>query len=223
MIMNHTPNDTAGAQGQIFKNPVLEILTKAPPQVSALTYLIVIAGLILMSWNLGKIDQPGNAILWFFGAFVFWTFFEYFAHRYFFHLDHYFPNSKLAARLSYIFHGIHHDYPKDKQRLAMPPVLSVVIGTILLLIFELVLDKYSFSTLAGFMTGYAFYLLVHYSVHIFRPPNNILKELWKNHAIHHYKDDSIMYGVSSPIWDYVFRTLPKDKDMKRNLEVKGGV
>ena len=32
-----------------------------------------------------------------------------------------------------------------------------------------------------------------------------------------------MYGVSSPIWDYVFRTLPKDKDMKRNLEVKGGV
>ena len=65
-----------------------------------------------------------------------------------------------------------------------------MIGTILLLIFELVLDKFSFSTLAGFMTGYAFYLLVHYSVHIFRPPNNILKELWKNHAIHHYKDDT---------------------------------
>ena len=98
-----------------------------------------------------------------------------------------------------------------------------MLGTVLLLLFELVLSQYSFSTLAGFMVGYSFYLTVHYSVHIFRPPNNFLKGLWKNHAIHHYKDNTTMYGVSSPIWDYVFRTVPKDKSIKRNLEVTGGV
>jgi sterol desaturase/sphingolipid hydroxylase (fatty acid hydroxylase superfamily) len=45
-------------------------------------------------------------------------------------------------------------------------------------------------------------------VHIFKPPRNFLKALWRNHSIHHYKDDSILFGVSSPIWDYVYRSLP---------------
>ncbi|MEL6652049.1 MAG: fatty acid hydroxylase, partial [Bacteroidota bacterium] len=26
---------------------------------------------------------------------------------------------------------------------------------------------------------------------------------------HHYKDDTVAFGVSSPLWDYVFRTMPK--------------
>ena len=105
--------------------------------------------------------------------------------------------------------AIHHDFPKDKQRLAMPPVMSIVIATTLLLILETILGKYAFSSLAGFLVGYASYLIVHYSVHIYRPPKNFLKSLWKNHAIHHYKDDTILFGVSSPIWDYVYGSLPK--------------
>ena len=114
----------------------------------------------------------------------------------------------------YKMHGVHHDYPKDKQRLAMPPFLSITIATILLLIFELILDKYSFSFLAGFLVGYAMYLLVHYSVHIFRAPNNFLKALWVNHSIHHYSPEDAMFGVSSPLWDYVFGTTPKKKGIK---------
>jgi sterol desaturase/sphingolipid hydroxylase (fatty acid hydroxylase superfamily) len=123
------------------------------------------------------------------------------------------------VKMQYTMHGVHHDYPKDKQRLAMPPFLSVTISTILLLIFELLLDKYSFSFLAGFLVGYAFYLLVHYSVHIFRMPNNFLKALWINHSIHHYSPEDAMFGVSSPIWDYVFGTANKKKGTG-NVEVK---
>jgi len=29
------------------------------------------------------------------------------------------------------------------------------------------------------------------------------------HLRHHYKDDHAGYGVSSPLWDYVFRTTRK--------------
>ena len=101
----------------------------------------------------------------------------------------------------------------------MPPVLSVVIGTLLLLIFRVLMGQFAFSVLAGFLVGYAFYLLVHYSVHIFRAPNNFFKFLWVNHAIHHYSEDDIMFGVSTPIWDYVFGTLPKKEQKKRSLEV----
>jgi sterol desaturase/sphingolipid hydroxylase (fatty acid hydroxylase superfamily) len=27
---------------------------------------------------------------------------------------------------------------------------------------------------------------------------------------HHYKDDHVGYGVSSPLWDYVFRTRSRE-------------
>ena len=130
------------------------------------------------------------------------------------------PHSReRAKKISYKMHGVHHDYPKDKQRLAMPPLVSILLGTLFLLLFKLVLDQYSFSFLAGFVIGYASYLLVHYSVHIFRPPNNFMKALWTNHAIHHYGDENILFGVSSPIWDYVFRTLPEKKE-KGKIQVK---
>ena len=38
--------------------------------------------------------------------------------------------------------------------------------------------------------------------------------------LHHYADDDeVLYGVSSPLWDYIFGTVPKKKSMK-GVEVK---
>jgi sterol desaturase/sphingolipid hydroxylase (fatty acid hydroxylase superfamily) len=124
-------------------------------------------------------------------------------HRHVYHLP---GTTEKRAKFAYTMHGVHHDYPKDKQRLAMPPAMSVAVGTIFFFLFELILDKFSFSFLAGFLSGYSFYLLVHYSIHIFLPPNNMFKALWVNHALHHYGKSDTMFGVSSPLWDYIFGT-----------------
>jgi sterol desaturase/sphingolipid hydroxylase (fatty acid hydroxylase superfamily) len=61
--------------------------------------------------------------------------------------------------------------------------------------------------LPGFLVGYAFYLSVHYMVHVYQPPKNFLKVLWINHAVHHYKHGEYVFGVSSPLWDYIFGTM----------------
>jgi sterol desaturase/sphingolipid hydroxylase (fatty acid hydroxylase superfamily) len=29
----------------------------------------------------------------------------------------------------------------------------------------------------------------------------------RHHLFHHYRDESVNFGVSSPVWDYVFRTV----------------
>jgi len=91
----------------------------------------------------------------------------------------------------------------------MPPVLSATISIILLFIFKLIMGNYAFAFLPGFLVGYSLYLLVHYSVHAYQPPKNILKILWVHHGIHHYKNNKVAYGVSSPLWDVVFKTMPK--------------
>jgi sterol desaturase/sphingolipid hydroxylase (fatty acid hydroxylase superfamily) len=141
----------------------------------------------------------------FVSGFLIFTLIEYFVHRYVFHME---PDTEIKEKIQYNFHGVHHEYPKDKGRLAMPPVLSVLLAAILLYVFHFVIGEYTFAFLPGFVMGYASYLFVHYAVHAYQPPKNFLKILWINHSIHHYKDHNKAFGVSSPLWDFVFRTLP---------------
>jgi len=104
-------------------------------------------------------------------------------------------------------HGVHHHHPKDKDRIAMPPLLSITLATVLLIVFRFLLGDYAFSFTAGFLVGYGSYLLVHYLVHIHRPPKNVFRQLWINHSVHHYRDGEIIFGVSSPLWDYIYGTM----------------
>jgi len=119
--------------------------------------------------------------------------------------------SEGRSKFQYVIHGVHHEFPRDKDRLAMPPLLSVTLSTILLLIFRVVLGDFVFSFLPGFLVGYAGYLSIHYLVHTAQPPKNFFKVLWINHGIHHYKDGEVVFGVSSPLWDYIYGTMAKDK------------
>ena len=198
----------------LFGNVWLNRLSRTHISIPVSMFFLYAIGLI---WYTKVATDLSNLMIvgLFFGGWLFFTFVEYNIHRFAYHLP---PSSERNKEIAYKIHGVHHAYPKDKKRLALPPAVSVVVGTVLLLLFELVLDQYSFSFLAGFMVGYAFYLLVHYAVHIFRPPSNFLKALWSNHAIHHYGDDTILFGVSSPIWDYVYRTLP-EKRQKKSVKV----
>jgi sterol desaturase/sphingolipid hydroxylase (fatty acid hydroxylase superfamily) len=199
----------------LFKNKWVDRFTRTHIAIPVSLFFLYAIGLILYTKTTTNLTNI-QVVSLFFGGWLFFTLVEYLVHRNVYHME---ASSPQKAKMQYTMHGVHHDYPKDKQRLAMPPFLSVIIATILLLIFKLLLDKYSFSFLAGFLVGYAFYLLVHYSVHIFRMPNNFLKALWVNHSIHHYSPEDAMFGVSSPIWDYVFGTVPKKKGTS-SIEVK---
>lgn len=201
---------------KLFQNKFLDNLTKTHIAIPISLFVLYAIGLIIytkMYTELGNLQIVGL----FLGGLLLFTFTEYWMHRKLYHIP---TTTKRRERFQFIMHGAHHNAPKDKQRLAMPPALSIAVGTILLLLFKAILGQFAFSVLAGFMVGYASYLFVHYIVHIFRPPNNLFKALWTNHAIHHYKDDTVMFGVSSPLWDYVYRTLPKKKDGKKQVEVK---
>ncbi len=193
---------------QLFENSVLEKLTRTHISVPLIIFGVY-AGLLLY-WNMVHTTiSMGTTILLFWMGFIFFTLFEYLMHRFVFHMDTY---SKWREKVQYIIHGVHHEFPKDKQRLAMPPLLSITIATVLLLFFQLIMGDYTFSFLPGFITGYSYYLTVHYLVHAHQPPKNFLKILWVNHSIHHYKEDEhVLYGVSSPLWDYLFGTMPKNK------------
>jgi hypothetical protein len=192
---------------QLFSNPILERLTRT--HIAVPVTIFILYAVALAVWNVQFTDFPASiTILLFFAGWLTFTWVEYQVHRHVFHLSTY---TEWRKNFQYIVHGVHHHYPKDKDRLAMPPLLSITIATILLIILKLVLGDYVFAFLPGFLVGYASYLLIHYMVHAFPPPKNVFKALWQNHSIHHYKDNDLLFGVSSPLWDYVYGTIPKTK------------
>lgn len=189
----------------MFQNPVLERLSRT--HIAIPITLFIVYGGALLYWSVTNTSLSAIVtISMFFAGLLTFTFVEYLAHRYIFHMSTY---TTLRKKLQYAFHGVHHEYPKDKDRLAMPPLMSLTIATILLFLFRLIMGDYAFSFLPGFLVGYAGYLFVHYIVHAYQPPKNIFRTLWVHHGIHHYKDNERAFGVSSPLWDYVFRTMPK--------------
>lgn len=192
-------------RAQIFENPVLERLTRTHIALPVTIFIIISVGLIYYGLTYGFIGVLEAIGLFFLGWFIF-SLMEYAAHRFIFHMD---TDTPVKARIQYTFHGNHHEYPKDKERLAMPPIVSVLIASFLFFVFKLIFGPLVFGVVAGVLFGYALYLLVHYAVHAYAPPKNFLKTLWVHHSIHHYKDPEVAYGVSTPLWDYLLGTMPR--------------
>ncbi|MGM0545642.1 MAG: sterol desaturase family protein [Bacteroidota bacterium] len=196
-------------QGTIFDNRVLELMTKAPTPVSATIYISISAGLLYIGYASAVAPSLLVAAAVFWGAMLFWTFFEYVFHRYINHLDEYFPESKAAHQIAHTLHGIHHEYPRDKQRLMMPPIPGLLIVGLLYLGFSLALGEWVYLFMPGFMTGYLIYASIHIAVHKRKVPK-VLKTQYRHHALHHYKYPGKAFGVSTTLWDRVFGTMPPE-------------
>lgn len=193
---------------QLFNNPILEKLSRTHISIPLTIFFTYAGGLLY--WNIQNTNlTPPITIILFCAGLLSFTWIEYMTHRHIFHLK---PYTQLRAKLQYTIHGVHHEFPKDKDRLAMPPLLSITLSTILLLVFKVIMGDFVFAFLPGFLVGYALYLAVHYMVHAYPPPKNFFKALWINHGVHHYKDGQVVFGVSSPLWDYIYGTMKLKED-----------
>ncbi len=190
-------------QAQVFKNPVLELLTKTNAYITFAYVTCIIASLLYVNFSYYKHSVPLTVGLYVTG-FFFWTLLEYLLHRYVFHWTN---ETEFGKKFHYYVHGIHHQYPKDEQRLFMPPVPGLIVALLFLSITYLVMQEYAFAFLPGLINGYMGYVFIHYMTHAFKPIKGI-KVLWTHHALHHYKYPDKCFGVSSPLWDIIFRTMP---------------
>lgn len=187
---------------RLFDNRLLERLSKISPVTVLAVYLPMIGISVWKSFDTGV--ATGRFFSLFFAGFVFWTLFEYVFHRFVFHFE---PRSAFQERISFLFHGVHHQYPNDKQRLVMPIALSLLIAVVLFALFSAFFGQLVWAFFAGFVLGYLAYDMIHYSIHHFkRPGPKWLADIWKSHLDHHFRDSSKGFGVSSPLWDRIIGT-----------------
>lgn len=197
------PDNNGSAK--MFENPVLEKLSRTHISIPILLFFTISGVSLYYGITTTEINVALGLLVLVTGIIAF-TFVEYMMHKHFFHME---PDTPAKDKLQYTVHGVHHDYPRDKDRLAMPPFVSAAYALIFYGVFTLIMGDYALYFLPGFLIGYAGYLGVHYAVHAYQPPKNFLKVLWVNHAVHHYKDPDAAFGVSSPLWDFLLGTMPK--------------
>lgn len=186
----------------MFKNDFLESLSKIHFSVPLFIYIPVI---LIFSYLALFVEHIGVAyILYYFIGIAVWTGTEYLLHRFVFH--HY-PKSNWGQRIHFIFHGVHHDYPKDARRLVMPPSVSIPLAVLFYFLFSLIFEKAKlYAFFPGFITGYLIYDMMHYAMHHYNFKSEFWLKIKQHHMLHHYSDSTKGYGVSSKLWDLIFRS-----------------
>jgi len=190
---------------RMFKNSLLEFFSHVHPATPLVVYLPVIAYMLYLGLWQRRLSTLTVAGLFLFGMLI-WTLLEYIIHR---HLFHYEPRTRVGKQLHFIVHGVHHDYPNDAKRLVMPPAVSIPLAIAFFGFFFGVFGRFAPAVSAGFAFGYICYDTIHYAIHHFPMKRGVGRWLKQYHLRHHFHDDQAGYGVSSPLWDYVFGTTRK--------------
>jgi sterol desaturase/sphingolipid hydroxylase (fatty acid hydroxylase superfamily) len=197
---------------RLFKSDFLEFFTHISPVTVLVIWLPVAVfflarGVVLLPARASWLIIPAGVLL---GIFI-WSFTEYTLHRFLFHYE---PKTAGQEKVFFLFHGVHHAQPQLKTRLVMPPALSIPLAFVFYGLYVLVVDRllglphWVAPLFSGFILGYLIYDLTHYATHHFPMRSGYLKFLKRYHIQHHYKTPNARFGVSSPVWDYVFRTAP---------------
>lgn len=200
----HDRSENLAASPQLFESEFLNFFSRVHPAIPAAVFGPVVAAMVwlgargLAPWQLALLGLGGVGL---------WTLTEYWLHRLVFHWE---PDNALGRRMHFIIHGIHHDHPNDKLRLVMPPAVAIPLAALFFLGFTFLFGTpAAYPLFAGFIGGYLFYDYTHYYVHHFVPRSAFGRRLREQHMRHHFQDRRYGFGVSSPLWDVVFRTLPR--------------
>lgn len=198
----------AADTGRMFESDLLERFSRIHPATPFVVWIPV--AIFFGTHGIAQRElTAGHAALLVALGMLAWTFAEYTLHRWVFHWTN---DKRWGKRIHFLLHGVHHVWPSDKDRLVMPLPTSIPLALIFYTLFHFALGRTLGNPFfAGFVVGYLFYDGTHYYVHHFTPTTRWGKFLRRHHMTHHFADHDGGFGVSTPIWDYVFRTVPAKK------------
>ena len=77
--------------------------------------------------------------------------------------------------------------------------------------------------LGGIVAGFAVYEVIHYRIHFTKPAGSIEASLRARHLAHHFREPDRIFGVTTPLWDYVFGSEPPSPQMRALSEAGGSI
>jgi sterol desaturase/sphingolipid hydroxylase (fatty acid hydroxylase superfamily) len=180
-------------------SPWFPILFYAPIAVAAILWNLLASS---AAWTFLALPLAGIFL---------WTLLEYVIHSIGFHWPTRSPRW-LAVQAS---HGSHHEEPSDPVRIVAQLTTSLPVALVVFAVLSLAFSdmKPAALVMVGVMAGYLAYEIIHYRIHLGRKSWWLPRALVRHHLYHHHKDQTRCYGVTSPLWDWIFRTsrLPRQR------------
>jgi hypothetical protein len=155
-------------------------------------------------------SQPTNSLVdlvWLFPVgLCSWTLLEYGLHRFVFHRE---IRTVSIRKIINSSHMEHHLAPRDDELILVQPPYALAVSALLAIFIELISrnEFWTAGILSGVWAGFLYYEAVHYRVHITPANGWLLSRQRRAHFYHHYHDSNRRFGVTTPLWDYVFRSL----------------
>ena len=185
-----------------------ERLVRAHPASPYILYLPLIAACL---WRAGRALELLDLLGLVLAGWLLWTLVEYWLHRGFFHLR---PDGPARRVTSFIVHRHHHVAPQDTDHLVATPLYSIGLFLLLFALAGLVGLDARWALLAGSMLGYLAYEAAHWCIHHlparalrrWHALGRLARALRRHHLRHHFADPGHNFGISSPLWDLIFRT-----------------
>jgi dihydroceramide fatty acyl 2-hydroxylase len=135
-----------------------------------------------------------------------WGLIEYWLHRLVFHFD---AQSEKGRSFIYAMHLSHHANPKTMDDLFASLSLSLPIALCYWSLAWAVLRSWQAVVylFIGLMAGYFSYEFLHYQAHHRAPRLRVFRYLKRYHLLHHHQTSALRFGVTSPVFDYLFGTF----------------
>ncbi|MBV8194357.1 MAG: sterol desaturase family protein [Candidatus Dormibacteraeota bacterium] len=176
----------------------------SPRIIAGIATATLVARIVVGRWSWGDLAVAG-------GILVVEPFLEWIIHVYGLHAK---PKTLFGRQLDPLYarrHRMHHRDPRNVPLVFVPlPVLAgflIVLGAIAFFAFPpLELKLTAFSTMTTFLFGYEW---AHFLIHsTYVPRSFVFRAIWRNHILHHYKNEQYWFGVTNPIADFALRTHP---------------
>jgi 4-hydroxysphinganine ceramide fatty acyl 2-hydroxylase len=172
-------------------------------------WIFPIAGAILLVVGLRtEPSRRGTDLIWLFIiGLLTWTLLEYGLHRFLFHMHVPLRNPVLRNLINGSHLG-HHAAPRDRTKVLVHPSYGLAVSSILYgLIYLLTGSVFSAAgVMSGVWAGFLYYEAVHYRVHFSLSASGLVARQRRTHFHHHFTNNRRCFGVTSPLWDYVFGT-----------------
>lgn len=156
------------------------------------------------------------------GIVLLWWFQEWFLHVTVLHMKPFKIGSfKVDPGFAQV-HRQHHAKPWHNVLVFVPTQYVflgfLIAGGIFYLVFPTPL---ALTALAGYCVMGVLYEWTHYLVHTrYKPKSKFFKELWRNHRLHHFKNENYWYGLSVTWVDGVLGTAPDHRKVEKSDTVR---
>jgi len=129
-------------------------------------------------------------------------------------------------------HRAHHEAPGVLNGVLLPVYGVLVFTPTIALVnwalsfpLHLVLggERLAYAT-TGALVGFAIlaaYEWTHFLIHApYRPRRRYFKTIWRNHRLHHFKNERYWFGVTSTVGDRLIGTLPDQRSVTRSATAR---